>query len=189
MQTRNCQNCKNDFTIESGDFDFYEKIKVPPPTWCPECRMIRRLAWRNTRSLHKRFCGGCNKSLISMYSEKDPAPVFCTECWNNGSLDMLSFGSEYDFSKTFFEQLGHLFKITPRFYAYRFGNLINSDYTNYAKDQKNCYLIFSSINCEDLLYSDMTDDSKNSMDNLLAKKSTIVITTLILKITIIRIIF
>jgi hypothetical protein len=35
-ETKNCQNCKNDFTIESEDFKFYEKIKVPPPTWCPD---------------------------------------------------------------------------------------------------------------------------------------------------------
>ena len=33
-ETKNCQNCKKDFTIESEDFAFYEKIKVPPPTWC-----------------------------------------------------------------------------------------------------------------------------------------------------------
>ena len=27
-ETRNCQNCKNDFQIEPGDFDFYAKIGV-----------------------------------------------------------------------------------------------------------------------------------------------------------------
>ena len=48
-----CQNCKNDFTIESDDFSFYEKMKVPPPTFCPLCRAQRRLAWRNERKLFK----------------------------------------------------------------------------------------------------------------------------------------
>src|SRR3989338_7876517 len=48
-ETKNCQNCKKDFTIEPDDFGFYEKIKVPPPTFCPECRLIRRLVWRNER--------------------------------------------------------------------------------------------------------------------------------------------
>jgi hypothetical protein len=28
-QKQTCQNCKNDFVIESDDFSFYEKIKVP----------------------------------------------------------------------------------------------------------------------------------------------------------------
>lgn len=53
-ETKSCQNCKNDFVIESEDFSFYEKIKVPPPTFCPECRFIRRLMWRNNRSLYPR---------------------------------------------------------------------------------------------------------------------------------------
>ena len=39
-ETRNCQNCKKDFIIEPDDFSFYEKIKVPAPTFCPECRMV-----------------------------------------------------------------------------------------------------------------------------------------------------
>jgi RNA polymerase subunit RPABC4/transcription elongation factor Spt4 len=38
METKNCQNCKKDFNIEPDDFSFYEKMKVPVPTWCPECR-------------------------------------------------------------------------------------------------------------------------------------------------------
>jgi len=42
-ETKNCQNCKKDFTIEQDDFSFYEKIKVPPPTFCPECRYKRRI--------------------------------------------------------------------------------------------------------------------------------------------------
>ena len=59
-----CQNCKKDFTIEPDDFGFYEKIKVPPPTWCPECRMIRRMLFRNERSLYKQNCDLCKKSII-----------------------------------------------------------------------------------------------------------------------------
>ena len=47
-----CQNCKKDFTIEPDDFAFYEKIKVPAPTFCPECRLQRRLAFRNERALY-----------------------------------------------------------------------------------------------------------------------------------------
>ena len=56
-EKRNCQNCKIEFPIESEDFLFYEKMEVPAPTWCPDCRMARRLLWRNLRSLYKRDCG------------------------------------------------------------------------------------------------------------------------------------
>ena len=100
-ENRICQNCKCDFTIEPDDFSFYEKIKVPPPTFCPECRMIRRMIWRNTRSLYKRDCGLCKKSLISMYPDKDIADVYCKECWNGSSWDQYKNGSDYDFNKIF----------------------------------------------------------------------------------------
>lgn len=46
-ETRNCQNCKQPFTIEPDDFGFYEQIKVPPPTWCSDCRLMRRMSFRN----------------------------------------------------------------------------------------------------------------------------------------------
>jgi len=155
-----CQNCKKDFTIEPEDFNFYEKIKVPPPTFCPECRLIRRMSWRNVRSLYKRPCGLCRKSLISMYSDKDTAPVYCTECYYGDSWDQFINAKEYDFSKTFFTQLNELLKINPRFYAYKFGNLINSEYINFAISDKNCHLSYSVIDCEDVSYSENIDNSK-----------------------------
>lgn len=37
QETKTCQNCKQNFIIEPEDFLFYEKIKVPPPTFFPEC--------------------------------------------------------------------------------------------------------------------------------------------------------
>mgnify|MGYP006053937181 CR=1 FL=1 len=163
METRNCQNCKNDFNIESDDFSFYEKIKVPAPTFCPECRMVRRLIWRNERSLYKRECGLCKKSLVSMYRE-DGAPVYCNECWNGTNWDQFTNAKEYSFEIPFFDQLRSLFAINPRFYAYKFGSFVNSDFVNFAKDDKNTYLSYSVIDCEDISYSTLVDKSKNSID-------------------------
>ena len=68
METKNCQQCKKSFEIESEDFDFYEKIGVPAPTFCPECRLIRRLTFRNDRTLYKRTCEMCNNDVISIYT-------------------------------------------------------------------------------------------------------------------------
>ncbi len=74
-ENRVCQNCKNDFVIELDDFGFYEKMKVPPPTFCPNCRAQRRFMWRNERSLYKRPCSLCKKDFISIYSKNLPFPV------------------------------------------------------------------------------------------------------------------
>jgi hypothetical protein len=169
METKNCQNCKNDFTIEPEDFDFYAKIDVPPPTFCPECRMVRRMCWRNVRSLHRRECHICNKLLITMY-KNDGVPVMCSECFFGDNWDPKDYGKDYDFSQIFLTQLNDLFKTVPRMYAYRFGNLVNSDFTNYSKDNKNCYLAYSVTDCEDVYYSETVDKSKNTFDSYAVQK-------------------
>ncbi|MFA6325225.1 MAG: hypothetical protein WCX46_03300 [Candidatus Paceibacterota bacterium] len=163
-ETRNCQNCKKDFIIDSEDFNFYEKIKVPPPTFCPECRLIRRMLWRNFRFLSKRICGLCNKKIISMYPEDKVKIVYCTDCWNSDKRNPLLEGRDYDFSKSFFEQFYELQKETPLLFIYHSGFLLRSEYTNYSVDNKDCYLSFSIVGCENVLYSEIIDNSKNSLD-------------------------
>ena len=68
--TKQCQNCHQKFNIEPEDFEFYKKISVPPPTFCPDCRLQRRLAFRNERKLYKRKCDLCGKDLIGMYPKE-----------------------------------------------------------------------------------------------------------------------
>jgi len=69
METKICQNCKNPFTITPDDFSFYEKIKIPPPTFCPECRYIRRLLDRNEYNLYRRKCDATDENIISIYRQ------------------------------------------------------------------------------------------------------------------------
>ena len=69
-ETKQCQNCKQDFTIESDDFGFYKKIKVPTPTFCSECRAQRRFMWRNEHTLYKRLCDKCGQSFIALYPQE-----------------------------------------------------------------------------------------------------------------------
>ena len=131
--------------------------------------MIRRMMWRNLRSLYKRTCGLCGKSLISMYKE-DGAPVYCTSCFSGTEWNPFSYGMDYDFSKEFFPQLKKLFFEVPRNFAYQKGQIVNSDFTNYSADNKNAYLSYSVIGCEDIMYSDTIDKSKNCMDCFAVEK-------------------
>ncbi len=147
-----CQNCKKDFTIEPEDFLFYEKIKVPPPTFCPECRSMRRMTWRNERFLYKQNCGMCNKSIISIYKPQSPFTVYCHSCFRNDSWNPFDYGMEYDFSKPFFKQFNELQIRVPRLYA-MVTECFNSEYVNGAAYDKNCYLIFASDHDEDCSYS------------------------------------
>lgn len=163
-EKRICQNCKKDFIIESDDFSFYEKIKVPAPTFCPECRMKRRMLWRNCRSLYKRPCGKCEKSIISMYSPERTKIVYCMDCWNSDERDPFLQARDYNFSRNFFDQLNELRQDSPILYVYHTGTLVRSDYTNYSLDNKDCYLSYSVIGCENILYSESIDYSKNCID-------------------------
>ncbi|MCE9517930.1 hypothetical protein K8Q96_02940 [Candidatus Nomurabacteria bacterium] len=163
-ENRQCQNCKNDFNIESDDFVFYDKIKVPPPTFCPECRMTRRFLWRNNRSLYKRECGLCSKTIISMYKD-DGVPVYCIECFNGDDWNQFKYAKEIDWTMPIFNQIYELIRKQPRIYQYRLGTVVNSDYGNSVVNCKNAYLAYSVIDCEDVMYVEGIDRSRNTMDS------------------------
>lgn len=151
-KTKVCQNCHGSFVIEPDDFAFYEKIGVPAPTWCPDCRFQRRLTWRNERSFYKRPCDLCKKNIIAMYPADAPFPVYCQSCWYSDNWDAGEFGRDYDFSKPFLLQFKELQNVVPRI-ALQQNNCVNSEYTNQVGNCKNCYLISSSSESEDCYFS------------------------------------
>lgn len=56
-----CKTCQKDFEIRNEDLIFYEQVKTIPPLDCPDCRAMRRLAFRNERTFYKRPCDLCKK--------------------------------------------------------------------------------------------------------------------------------
>src|SRR3990167_10898979 len=163
-ETKNCKNCKKDFIIESEDFNFYEKIKVSPPFWCPECRQRRRSAWRNERTLYRRNCDLCGKNIVTVYSPNKPYKVYCNECWWGDGWDFASYGRDFDFAKPFFEQFSQLQYEVPRT-ALLNKNSVNSEYTNHSGDNKNVYLSFCVFDGEDIMYSTwVMEGSRDCMD-------------------------
>ena len=112
-ETKICQNCKKEFIIEPEDFNFYEKIKVPPPTFCPECRFARRMTWRNERALYKRKCDATGVDIISIFSPDSGYKAYEEKHWWSDKWDPLDYGADYDFSKPFFVQYQELLKQVP----------------------------------------------------------------------------
>lgn len=171
-ETKTCQNCKKDFTIEPEDFDFYEKMKVPSPTWCPECRMIRRFFFMNVWNLYKRNCAKCEKDTLSVYSKDKPNIVYCNHCWWGDSWDGREYGMDYDPKRSFFEQLHELFLRTPwQALDSAYSTNINSEYTNATAYQKNCYMVFWADYCENVYYSSILNGLKHSVDCLRSHSS------------------
>src|SRR3989344_4232543 len=167
-ETKKCQNCKNDFTIESEDFNFYEKINVPPPTFCPQCRLARKLVWRNERSLYKRTCDLCKNNIISMYKANAEFPVYCHDCWWSDKWDPLDYSRDYDFNTPFFEQFNALLKVTPRPSSYSTKN-VNSEYCNFTAHLKSSYLLFGSWFSENCGYGQTVLECKDCWDCLFIK--------------------
>ncbi len=161
--TKTCQHCHHDFVLEPDDFSFYEKIKVPPSTRCPDCRQQRRYAWRNERTLYRRDCDLCGKSTVTIYSPNKDLRVYCLKCWWGDGWDPATYGRDFDFSRPFFEQYHELQKEVPRI-ALLSKNSINSDYTNHSGDNKNVYLSYTCSWCEDVFYSTWMMKSRNCID-------------------------
>src|SRR3990167_9083961 len=114
-EIKNCQNCKKDFTIEVEDFNFYEKMQVPPPTFCHLCRAQRRFAFRNERKLFRVKDAFTGQEIFSTTPEQSGKSVITREEWNGDSWDAMEYGGDYDFSKPFIKQLFELDKRVPVF--------------------------------------------------------------------------
>lgn len=164
METRNCQNCKNDFTIDTADFSFYEKIRVPPPTFCPTCRLQRRMMIRNEHILYKRKCDLTGQDIVTIFSPEKQVRVFHRKVWWSDDWDQYQHGMEYDPSRNFFEQFRELQMKTPWPNLITDGDIVNSEYINHAGSCKDCYLIFNADFCENVLYGTTGTNSCDSMD-------------------------
>ncbi len=163
-ESRTCQNCKQNFVIEPEDFNFYKKIDVPPPTFCPKCRLQRRLAWFKGLRLYKRKCDLCGKEKISMYRPESPYIIYCTDCWWSDKWNPEDYARDYDFSRPFFEQLNeHLHNVPIRGLAVTKSVAELSPYTNHVDHSKNCYLIFYSDYNEDVQYGFYLCDKNKSL--------------------------
>ena len=163
-ETRTCQNCHNDFIIDAEDFQFYEKVSVPPPTFCWKCRFQRRLAYRNERKPFWAVSAKSGKRILSIFPPESGMTVYDEHEWRSDDWDALSYGKDYDFSRPFFEQFHELAKRVPRNGPHTEDN-VNCDYLINSGWSKNCYPVCNSTGAEDSAYGNAIDYSKNCFDN------------------------
>lgn len=164
-QMSQCQNCRKDFQIKAEDSTFYEKVKVPNPTFCPECRLQRRFAWINFRNLFTRKVS--DEVLVSMYSEKKNLVIVKDEDWWSDKYEFFDYGKDYDFERSFFEQFRELLGTVPLPHLQRnYPTFENSSYCNAADSLKNCYLTFAADKNENCMYSMWIESSKDCCDAL-----------------------
>lgn len=169
----NCLQCKSDFEILENDIEFFKRFQVPPPKMCPDCRRQRRYAFANYTTLFKRNCNVLNhrEKVISSIPEGTEFPVYDFDYYWHGDRDLLKDGKDFDFSKNFMEQFKKLFLVSPQPALTRDPTSVNSDYTNYGIQLKNCYYVFGGITSEDIMFSVWPLWAKNSLDMLISQNT------------------
>jgi len=167
---KTCKQCNTNFEITADDQGFYEKMYAPAPNFCWECRMQRRLAHRNERSLYRRKCDSTEKSMVSIYPEDTPWPVYQADEWWKDFWDATDFAQDYDPSRSFIEQWIELRNKVPRIGLLSLQST-DSEFTNNAGHNKNCYLIFAADDNEDCMYSKFVHDDKMVIDCAYVQKS------------------
>jgi hypothetical protein len=169
-----CTNpwCQQSFEVTDGDLAFYEKVspifddkkhRIPPPIFCPDCRMQQRMTFRNDRHFYHRQSDLSGKDLVAIYSPEKPYTVYDKDEWWSDSWDPRDYGREIDFSRPFFPQFQELRLSTPRACLFT-SNTENSYYTNHALNMKNCYLIWGGGEDEGCLYGNYIAFCKDIMD-------------------------
>ena len=164
-ETKKCQSCKNEFIIEPEDFKFYEKMSVPPPTFCPKCRLQRRLAFFNIFNLYQRKCDLCKKEIISIFPADSSYKIYCQKCWWSDKWSPLDYGRNYDFSRPFFEQFNELLYEVPLIGLANDASNVNSPHNNMSGHLKNCYLLFHADFSESSAYGFHINHMNDCLDS------------------------
>lgn len=112
----------------------------------------------------------CKKDIISMYTEDVLFPVYCNSCFNSDSWDSMSYGADYDFSISFFDQYKKLSSMVPRLALEGYQNE-NSPFSNYTWVSKDIYLSPTTMYSENVVNSFFIVKSNNILDCSILNKS------------------
>lgn len=162
-----CKNphCKGEpeFELTDQEHRFLDEFEIDPETivFCRQCREMRRIAWRNERNLFKRTCDHSGHEMWSIYPQSSPYKVFDKNIWWGDDWDGLSYGKDFDFERSFFQQFHELLLEVPRPSLVQAKNQ-NTDYSNDSNSNNDCYMVFiaddnvnchygSPINCKDCM--------------------------------------
>jgi hypothetical protein len=169
---KDCTQCRESFEVTKEDLHFYEKVSptfngkkylIPPPMMCPDCRLQRRLMFRNDRNFYHGKSAKSGKNIVSIYSSDKPYIVYDKDEWWGDDWDPRTYGRDIDFSRPFFEQFWELRKEVPRANLFT-SNTENSYYTNHALNMRNCYLIWGGGEDEDCMYGNFIAFCKDTVD-------------------------
>ena len=77
------EQCTEAFKITPDELKFYQRMSLPLPHLCPNCRHYQRIKQRNPLKLWHRKCmkEGCENEFETSYSPDRPEIVYCERCY------------------------------------------------------------------------------------------------------------
>ena len=162
-QTKQCEKCNKSFVIEIDDIPFYEKMDLPMPTMCPNCRWKYILSfWVFGRfRIGKSALSG--KTIITVFPESVPFPIYDRTEFVSDAWDPLTYGRDYNQSRSFMDQFVELQSVVPHPHQTGIKNF-NSDWTDDMWESKDAYLSRSGLHLESVSYGYRVLNCKNSID-------------------------
>ncbi len=169
----NCKQCLSPFEIYIEDRVLLKQLapviggkrfELPEPTFCPDCRRQRRLAFRNERHLYHRKSDLSGKQIISIYAPDSPFKVLDQEEWWGDKWDPAKYGRDFDFNRPFADQFYELNLAVPHMSLYT-KNTDNAYYSNFTLDSKNSYLVYGCTGSEDIFFSKFMYQCRDIMDS------------------------
>ncbi|MDP3683664.1 MAG: hypothetical protein Q8S01_06990, partial [Ignavibacteria bacterium] len=78
------EQCTEAFKIIPDELSFYQRMNLPIPHLCPNCRHYNRLKQRNPLKLWHRKCmkENCSNEFETSYAPDRPEIVYCEKCYN-----------------------------------------------------------------------------------------------------------
>ena len=80
-QILNCEDCKKPYKIQLAEYKFYQKMNIPIPLKCSNCRHEERMNLRSKRQLFLRKCSKCSVDIQSVFSDTNSLKIFCEQCF------------------------------------------------------------------------------------------------------------
>lgn len=130
--------------------------------FCPQCREMRRIAFRNERNFFKRKCDRSGQDIWTIYPPNSPFKVYDKDIWWGDEWDAMTYGRDIDLNRPFFQQFYELLLTVPRPSLIQAKNK-NADFSNDSNANNDSYMVFTSDNNVNCHYGSFVN-CKDSMD-------------------------
>jgi hypothetical protein len=163
MQERNCKITGQAFGLSPEEVEAYQKFDLPMPTVCPQERVRRKLAFCNDGQFFWRKCDATGKKIYSAFPEQTGFPVVSADYWRSSQWDAMSYGMDFNFRRSFFEQYQELWQKVPR-PAHVIEDVSASIACHHSWQVKSSFMVFDAKRSSNCYYCVGAWDSEKCVD-------------------------